>query len=187
MISPALAGALVLSLLPLALELCGVIEVPGGPRVALVLLTWLGLAGLPRGRRPAPDLELPSLLMLAPLALAVAGDLGVRSAEQVVPVALSGVALVGLLSVGAARGGSAYSWLWTLLVGGPALLALAFGASATLEATGGPAGLGGLLAHTPLVWAASLLLDTAPASPLLPVGIGLLLAACALRAPEPAP
>ena len=84
------------------------------------------------------------------------------------------------------RGRRAYSWLWALLVGGPARLALAFRASATLEVAGGPAGLGGLLAHTPLVWAASLLLDAAPASPLWALGIGLLLAACALRAPGPA-
>jgi hypothetical protein len=150
------------SALPLVLERAApAFAIEGTSRTALVLLPWLGLAGVPRGaaagsrRGVALAVLEVGLFALPPLALALALDRGdARSlafGTAVVAYALLCLwTLAAELAASSARARRPYALAWFALVPGSAALAVALGWAAAAQRS---APLVDALARTsPLAW-----------------------------------
>jgi hypothetical protein len=151
----------------LVLESSGLLDLGGGSRLALVLLPWLALAGLPRSardcERPAPAALfwrslLPLLHALPVLAAAAALDHAARQGG-LQGTLLLGIPLLLLLSFAAesARHGALrrglYGALWLVLVPGGALLGAALTWGASQGALDPPSFVTAMAPASPLAWA----------------------------------
>lgn len=161
-----LAGALSFAPFALAAASGGTLAPRGASWLALALLPWLALAGLPRAparpgfRASRAAWLLPVALALPPAALGWTADAAAAgAASRATTTALALLLVVGLWSAaaeaarpsGPAR--NAYGLAWLVLVPGTALLATGLGwASRTAPREGAPSWLGLVERVGPLVW-----------------------------------
>ena len=197
---PALVLAWLLSVLPVALPALGV-DLELDHPVALVLLVWLALAGLPRARtasarQPGARPLAAAALALAPLAAALAGERALRGSppsaalaperglQASLPISaldlatLTGWVLVLLLAAGAARaaGERRHGITWLVLVPGLPLAAAGLGWASSGGRGAAPRWLAWLADQSPLHWAQAWLVgEPQAASAVGPLAVAVLL------------